>query len=87
MAMDRLSSLLERFSLRADVYFQGALCGVHTVGAGDTFCGYLAAGLDRGLILEDALRLAAAAGSLACLKAGAQPAIPLLAEVEAALRA
>ncbi len=34
--MDRLSSLLERFSLRADVYFQGALCGVHTVGAGDT---------------------------------------------------
>ena len=36
MAMDRLSSLLERFSLRADVYFQGALCGVHTVGAGDT---------------------------------------------------
>ena len=36
MAMDRLSSLLERFSLRANVYFQGALCGVHTVGAGDT---------------------------------------------------
>ncbi|MFP1630451.1 ribokinase [Zhengella sp. ZM62] len=60
---------------------------VDTVGAGDTFCGYFAAALDRGLILEDALRLAAAAGSLACLKPGAQPAIPLLAEVEAAVAA
>ncbi len=59
---------------------------VDTVGAGDTFCGYLAGGLDRGLILEDALRLAAAAGSLACLKPGAQPAIPMLAKVEAALQ-
>jgi len=58
---------------------------VDTVGAGDTFCGYLAAGLDRGLDLETALRQAAAAGSLACLKPGAQPAIPTRAEVEAAL--
>lgn len=64
-----------------------AITPVDTVGAGDTFCGYLAAALDRGLILEDALRLAAAAGSLACLKPGAQPAIPLLADVEAALEA
>ena len=58
---------------------------VDTVGAGDTFCGYLAAGLDAGLGLADALRRAAAAGSLACLKPGAQPAIPLAAEVDAAL--
>ncbi len=58
---------------------------VDTVGAGDTFCGYLAAGLASGLGLEDALRRAAAAGSLACLKPGAQPAIPLKAEVDAAL--
>ena len=57
---------------------------VDTVGAGDTFCGYLAAGLDRGAPFETALRRAAAAGSLACLKAGAQPAIPRLSEVEAA---
>ena len=49
---------------------------VDTVGAGDTFCGYLAAGLAAGLPLEQALRRAAAAGSLACLKPGAQPAIP-----------
>src|SRR3546814_20753085 len=31
---------------------------VDTVGAGDTFCGYLAAGLDRGLALPPTLRVA-----------------------------
>ncbi|RWE36845.1 MAG: ribokinase, partial [Mesorhizobium sp.] len=50
---------------------------VDTVGAGDTFCGYFGAGLASGLALEEALMRAAAAGSLACLKPGAQPAIPL----------
>lgn len=59
---------------------------VDTVGAGDTFCGYLAAGLSTGLTLEQALTRAAAAGSLACLKPGAQPAIPLAADVEQAMR-
>ncbi|WP_048645476.1 ribokinase [Nitratireductor soli] len=58
---------------------------VDTVGAGDTFCGYLAAGLADGLGLEGALRRAAAAGALACLKPGAQPAIPFAAEIDAAL--
>ncbi|MDK1491694.1 ribokinase [Sinorhizobium sp. 7-81] len=58
---------------------------VDTVGAGDTFCGYLAAGLDAGLAFADALRQAAVAGSLACLKPGAQPAIPLAIEVAARL--
>ncbi|WEZ84739.1 ribokinase [Rhizobium sp. 32-5/1] len=56
---------------------------VDTVGAGDTFCGYLAASLDAGLAFPDALRRAAVAGSLACLKPGAQPAIPVAAEVDA----
>jgi ribokinase len=59
---------------------------VDTVGAGDTFCGYLGAGLDSGLPLEDALRRATVAGSLACLKSGAQPAIPLATEVDAILK-
>ncbi|PDQ17825.1 ribokinase [Mesorhizobium sanjuanii] len=59
---------------------------VDTVGAGDTFCGYFAAGLSSGLPLEQALSRAAAAGSLACLKPGAQPAIPLAGDVDAALR-
>ena len=60
---------------------------VDTVGAGDTFCGYFGAGLAAGLTLEQALRRAAAAGSLACLKPGAQPAIPRADEVDEALAA
>lgn len=56
---------------------------VDTVGAGDTFCGYLAASLDAGMGFDDALRRAAVAGSLACLKPGAQPAIPDAGEVDA----
>ena len=58
---------------------------IDTVGAGDTFCGYLAAGLSEGLSLDRALSLASAAGSLACTKAGAQPSIPPRGEVELAL--
>jgi len=58
---------------------------VDTVGAGDTFCGYFAAGMQDGLDLEEALRRAAVAASLACLKTGAQPAIPQADEVEAAI--
>jgi len=60
---------------------------IDTVGAGDTFCGYLAASLEQGLALEEALRRAAVAGSLACLKPGAQPAIPFAAEIDEALKA
>jgi ribokinase len=58
---------------------------VDTVGAGDTFCGYLAATFTEGLPLSEALVLASAAASLACTKGGAQPAIPSRAEVRAAL--
>lgn len=58
---------------------------IDTVGAGDTFVGYLAAGLDSGLVLEAAMHRAAVAGSLACLKPGAQPAIPYAADVDAVL--
>jgi ribokinase len=60
---------------------------VDTVGAGDTFCGYLAAGLDKGLDLEVAMERAAVAASLATLKPGAQPAVPYAADVEKALGA
>jgi len=60
---------------------------VDTVGAGDTFCGYLAASLDTGYSLEDALRRAAVAGSLACLNQGAQPSIPLKEDVDVIVKA
>ena len=49
---------------------------VDTTGAGDTFVGVLAAGLDGGLALEPALRRASAAAALACLALGAQEAMP-----------
>lgn len=58
---------------------------VDTVGAGDTFCGYLGAALAAGLPLEQALARGAVAGSLACLKPGAQPSIPFARDVDAAL--
>lgn len=56
---------------------------VDTVGAGDTFVGYLATGLAKGGDLQTALQRAAIAGGLACLKPGAQPSIPERDEVEA----
>ena len=62
-----------------------AIKPVDTVGAGDTFCGYLAQGLDAGLEFAGTVKRAAAAGALACLKPGAQPAIPVSAEVDARL--
>jgi len=58
---------------------------IDTVGAGDTFCGYLAQGLDAGMDFSVAIRRAAVAGALACLKPGAQPSIPLSEEVDARL--
>ncbi|WP_116653241.1 ribokinase [Pelagibacterium sediminicola] len=60
-----------------------AVTPVDTVGAGDTFVGYLAAGLAQGAALDTALRRATVAAGLACLKPGAQPSIPERDEVEA----
>ncbi|RYG56916.1 MAG: ribokinase [Alphaproteobacteria bacterium] len=58
---------------------------VDTVGAGDTFCGYLAASLEQGTSFPQALRRAAVAGSLACLKHGAQTSMPAASSVDATL--
>ncbi|WP_282608782.1 ribokinase [Pelagibius sp. Alg239-R121] len=58
---------------------------IDTTGAGDTFAGVLAAGLDAGDDLKTAMRHAAAAGALACTKSGAQPSFPTGAEIRHAL--
>lgn len=63
------------------------VAAVDTTGAGDTFVGVLAAGLDQGLALEPALRRASAAAGLACLSRGAQSAMPTAAAIENAARA
>jgi len=61
-----------------------AIDPVDTTGAGDTFAGVFAAGLDQVLPLERALRRASAAAALACLAVGAQAAMPDRAAIDAA---
>ena len=58
---------------------------IDAVGAGDTFVGTLAVELTAGKSLEDALRMANAAASLATTKRGAQASIPRRADVLEAL--
>jgi ribokinase len=58
---------------------------VDTTGAGDTFVGVLAAAVDLGATLEDAVRRATAAAGLACLARGAQTAMPRAAAIDAAM--
>ncbi len=55
---------------------------VDTTGAGDTFCGVLAAWLDEGASFRTAMARAAVAGSLAVTKAGAQPSFPTRTEIQ-----
>ena len=59
---------------------------IDSTAAGDTFCGALAAALSRRQTLAEALRLASAAGALACTRLGAQSSIPLQSEVNAFLQ-
>jgi ribokinase len=58
---------------------------VDTTGAGDTFLGYFLAGLDRGLPVARAMRVAAAAAAIQVTRPGAAAAIPDAAEVRAFL--
>ncbi|AXB42317.1 ribokinase [Amycolatopsis albispora] len=57
---------------------------VDTTGAGDTFCGVLAAALARRSGLAEAARLACVAAALSVTRRGAQAAVPSAAEVAAA---
>ena len=50
---------------------------VDSTAAGDGFIGVLAAGLDAGLAVADALRRASAAGALSCMVAGSQGSLPV----------
>lgn len=58
---------------------------VDTTGAGDTFAGYLVAGLSQGMTPHNALRLAAAAAAIKVTQAGTADAIPTRAQVDAFL--
>jgi ribokinase len=54
---------------------------IDTTGAGDTFSGYFIAAQSRGLSVEESLRLACKAASIAVSRLGAMEAIPTAAEV------
>jgi ribokinase len=58
---------------------------VDTTGAGDAFCGCLAAGLALGCSFDEALQRAAAAGAFAATIPGAMPSLPYRDDVDALL--
>jgi len=62
-----------------------AVEAVDTTAAGDAFVGVLAAALDDGATLAEALHRASVAGALACTVVGAQPALPSAEAIAAAL--
>ncbi len=55
---------------------------VDTTGAGDTFTGYLLAGLDRGMPMEQALRMATKAGAIMVTRQGTADVIPDLKDLQ-----
>ncbi|MDA8049867.1 MAG: ribokinase [Rhodospirillales bacterium] len=63
-----------------------AVTVIDTTAAGDCLAGVLAAALDRGASLRDALARAVVAAGLCCTRAGSQRSLPNAAETEAALR-
>lgn len=62
-----------------------SVTAVDTTAAGDTFAGVLAASLDAGTGLAEAMRRGAAAAAVACTRAGSQGSIPIRAETDALL--
>jgi ribokinase len=55
---------------------------VDTTGAGDTFTGFLVAGLDRGLPMEQAISLGQQAGAIMVTRHGTADVIPDLKDIE-----
>jgi len=91
----RVACLIVTLGARgSEVYEAGELVGtvtpphvtaVDTTGAGDTYCGALAAAVAEGRPLLDAVRFATAASALSVEKAGAVSSIPARDEVESKL--
>jgi ribokinase len=83
--------IVTRGAMGVDVFEPGTtwhldadpVVAVDSTGAGDAFCGTLAARLAAGAGLSDAVRYAAASGALAATRRGAVPSLPHLEEIEA----
>lgn len=58
---------------------------VDVTGAGDAYCGTIAACLHEGMSLDEAMRRASVAGSLTCMTKGAQISFPYMGDIEARL--
>lgn len=71
----------------ARVFEPFTVTAVDTTAAGDAFAGYLGAALAEGSPLDDAIRLANAAGALAVTVRGASPSLPHRADVDGFLAA
>lgn len=59
-----------------------AVDAIDTTGAGDTFVGYVIAGIMEGIEMKDAMDLATAASALTVMKKGAAASIPMRHEVD-----
>ena len=69
-------------SAETRIYQPSFPANVHdTTGAGDAFCGVLAAEVQRGSEIKSALKYAAVAGALSTEKSGAAPSIPMRSEI------
>jgi ketosteroid isomerase-like protein len=85
------TTVVTRGALGVDVFEPDAtwhidadsVVAVDSTGAGDAFCGTLAARLAVGADLSDAVRYAAASGALAATSRGAVPSLPSLDEIVA----
>ncbi|MDG1102763.1 MAG: PfkB family carbohydrate kinase, partial [Ascidiaceihabitans sp.] len=55
---------------------------IDTTGAGDTFTGYVVAGLDRGMAMAQAIKLATQASALMVTRLGAADVIPDLKDIQ-----
>ena len=71
--------------LHVEAFAAPRIVPVDTTGAGDTFVGIFAASLAGGHSTAESVRRSVAGASLACLKLGAQTAMPRSAEIERAM--
>ena len=71
---NQMGRVHEHAAISADV--------VDTTGAGDTFTGYILAGLDRGMPMEQAIRLALQGASIMVSRQGTADAIPDLKDIQ-----
>jgi ribokinase len=63
-------------------YASPEINAVDTTGAGDAFCGALAAALDRDVSFDRAVKEGIAAGALTCMSTGAQSSAPVKSDID-----